>query len=109
MLRAASIILGFTSRRLLSTSLATKGNAAITSGTIDATEPIVVPTISLVRGNTTTIRIIKGTERRRFTIMFITFMSQRGSGRMPFFSPHTRMTPSGSPITNANSVAITVT
>ena len=39
MLCAISMILGFTSRRLLSTRRATKGNAATTSGTMEATEP----------------------------------------------------------------------
>ena len=109
MLCAASMIFGLTSRRLLSTSLATKGKAAITSGTIEATEPIVVPTISLVSGNTTTIRIMNGTERRRLTMTLITFMSGRGSGSTPPLSPHTRSTPSGSPMMKAKTVATTVT
>ena len=71
MLCAASIILGFTSLKELSTSLATKGNAAITRGTIDATVPIVVPTIRRAMGNAIIIRIRKGTERRRFMIIFL--------------------------------------
>ena len=109
MLCAASIIFGFTSRRLLSTSLATKGNAAITRGTIEATEPMVVPTISLVSGNTTTISIMNGTERRRFTITLITFMRGRGSGSTPPLSPHTSSTPSGRPMIKAKSVDTRVT
>ena len=109
MLSAASIMLGLTSRRLPSTRRATNGNAAITSGTIDAAEPIVVPTMSRVSGKTTTMRMMNGTERRRFTIIFIVFINQRGSGRIPPLSPQTSITPSGRPKINAKTVAITVT
>ena len=106
---AISIMFGLTSRRLLSASLATNGNAAITSGTIDATVPTVVPTISRASGKTIIIRMRNGTERRRLIITPSVRMSHDGSGSTPPFSPATRSTPSGSPITMARSVAITVT
>jgi ABC-type methionine transport system ATPase subunit len=67
---AISIILGSTSLRLLSTNLATNGKAAITKGTIDATVPTTVPTISRVSGKTIIIRIRNGTERSKLIIRF---------------------------------------
>ena len=42
-LRDISMILGLSSRRLLSTRRATKGKAATTSGTMEATVPTAVP------------------------------------------------------------------
>ena len=109
MLCAASMMLGFTSRRLLSTSRATNGNAAITSGTIDATVPTVVPTIRRVSGKTMIIKIKNGTERSRLITTLSTCISPFGSGKTPFFSPATSSTPSGSPSTMANAVDKTVT
>ena len=60
---AISMVLGLTSLRLVSASLATKGKAAITSGTMEAVVPTTVPTISLVRGKTKIIKIKNGTVR----------------------------------------------
>ena len=79
------------------------------SGTMEATVPTAVPTISLVSGNTTIIRIRKGTERKRLITTPSVFISQLGSGRTPPFSPATRRTPRGSPRTMARAVATTVT
>ena len=50
-LRDISMILGLSSRRLLSTRRATKGKAATTSGTMEATVPTAVPTTARVKGN----------------------------------------------------------
>ena len=106
---AASMMLGSTSRRLLSTRRATNGNAATTSGTMVAVVPTAVPMMSRDRGNTMIIRIRKGTERRRLMMTLSTCSSQRGSGSTPFFSPATSRTPSGSPSTSDNRVLSTVT
>ena len=106
---AVSIILGFNSLRLLSTSLATKGNAAITRGTMEAVVPTVVPTISLVSGNTIIIRIRNGTERSRLMMTFSTPSSHLGRGSTPSFSPTTKSTPRGMPMIKANRVERTVT
>ena len=103
------MISGLTSRKLLSASLATKGNAAITSGTMDATVPTVVPTMTLVRGITIIIRIRKGMERSRFIITLSTDITGFGRGRMPFLSPAAKRTPRGRPMTMARAVARTVT
>ena len=108
MLCAASIMLGLTSLRLPSTRRATNGNAAMTSGTIDATVPTAVPTIRRVSGNTTIMSIRNGIERSMFTKPS-TFMSHVGSGRTPPRSPATRRTPSGRPIIIAKNVERTVT
>ena len=109
MLCAASMMLGFTSRRLLSTNLATNGNAAITSGTTDAVVPTIVPTIRRVSGNTKIINIKNGTERSTLISTFKNPIRGFGKGKMPFFSPTTSKTPSGRPITTAKRVARTVT
>ena len=109
MLCAASIMFGSTSRRLLSTSLATNGNAATVSGTTDAIVPIDVPIISLVSGITSIIRIRNGMLRKRFITIFKVVRSHFGRGKTPFFSPTTRRTPSGSPITIASRVERRVT
>ena len=109
MLWAASMMLGFTSRKLPSTSRATNGNAAITSGTMDATVPTVVPTISRVSGKTMIMRIRNGTDRSRLMTTLSTCISPLGSGSTPFFSPTTSSTPSGRPSTMANAVDNTVT
>ena len=88
MLCAASMILGLTSRRLLSTSLAINGKAAIVSGTMEATVPTGVPTISLVSGITMIMRIRKGTERSRFMITFKNrHQAISDSGRIPSLPP----------------------
>ena len=109
MLCAASMMLPSSSRRLLSTRRATKGNAAATSGTIVAVVPTAVPMSALERGRTMIINIRKGIERRRFIMMFSRCISQPGSGRTPSFSPVTSRTPSGSPITRESAVLRTVT
>ena len=109
MLCAVSMMLGFTSRRLDSTSRATKGKAATTSGTMEATVPTEVPMISRVSGMTITIRIRKGMERNRLITTFRNFIKGFGRGRMPFASPATRIMPNGRPITMAKKVAKKVT
>ena len=109
MLCAVSMMLGLTSRRLLSTRRATNGAAAITSGTIVATVPTTVPTMSLVRGNTRIISIRNGIERSKLIITFIMLKTGLGSGSTPSFSPVTIRTPKGSPITIAKNVDKTVT
>ena len=103
------MILGLTSRRLVSASRATKGNAATTSGTMVATVPTVVPTINRDSGKTMIIKIRNGTERSRLMITLSTCMSHRGSGSTPFLSPATSRTPKGSPMTTASAVETTVT
>ena len=108
MLCAASIMFGLTSRMLLSTSRATNGNAAITSGTIDASVPIDVPTISLVSGITITIRMMNGTERSRFISMPRSERTHFGTRMIPSFPPTASRIPSGSPMITAKSVARTV-
>ena len=109
MLCAASMILGFTSLKLLSTSLATNGAAAITSGTMEAAVPTTVPIISLVSGKTSIISMRNGIERSRFMITFKTLKTGFGSGITPPFSPATIKTPKGSPIRIEKNVAATVT
>ena len=109
MLCAASIIEGLISRRLLSTSLATNGNAAITSGTIEATVPTAVPTISLVRGKTIIMRIRNGIERSRLIIRSIILRMTLGTLMIFPFSPATIRIPSGRPRTIAKKVERTVT
>ena len=109
MLWAASMILPSTSRRLLSTRRATKGNAAATSGTMVAVVPTAVPMSRRERGNTMIIRIRKGMERSRLMMTLMTCMSQRGRGRTPFFSPATSNTPKGRPSTSDSAVLTTVT
>ena len=109
MLWAASMILPSTSRRLLSTRRATKGNAAATSGTMVAVVPTAVPMSRRERGNTMIIRIRKGMERSRLMMTLMTCMSQRGRGRTPFFSPATSSTPRGRPSTSDSAVLTTVT
>ncbi len=85
MLCAASIMLGSTSRRLLSARRAINGNAAMTSGTIEATVPTVVPTIARVSGRTIIINIRNGIERSRLTITLSIRIIGRGSGSTPPF------------------------
>ena len=80
---AASIMFGFTSRRLLSTRRATNGAAAITSGTIDAVVPTTVPMMKRVSGNTKIIRIRNGIERSRFITIFKILKTGFGSGSTP--------------------------
>ena len=108
MLWAASIILPSTSRRLLSTSRATKGKAATTSGTMVAVVPTAVPINSRDRGNTMIIRIRKGMDRSRLMMTFSTCSSQPGKGNTPPFSPTTSSTPNGRPRTSASAVLSTV-
>ena len=81
----------------------------MTSGTMEATVPTVVPTISRVSGKTMIIRIRNGTERSRLMTTLSTCIRPFGSGRTPFFSPATSSTPSGRPSTMANAVESTVT
>ena len=109
MLWAASIILGSTSRRLLSTSRATKGKAATTRGTMVAVVPTAVPMISRDRGNTMIIRIRNGMDRSRLMITFSTDSTGFGRGRTPSFSPATSSTPRGRPSRMAKAVDSTVT
>ena len=108
MLCAASMMLPSSSRRLLSTSLATKGNAAATSGTTVAVVPTAVPMMALDTGSTIIIRIRKGMERRRLMMRFSMRMSHAGSGSTPPFSPATSSTPRGSPMTSESAVLRTV-
>ena len=109
MLSAASITPGFTSRMQLSASLAMNGNDAITSGTMDATVPTGVPTMSLVSGMTMIIRIRKGTERSRLMHTSRIVINHLGRGRMPSLPPTANRIPKGSPITIAIAVETTVT
>ena len=108
MLWAASMTPASTSRILVSTRRDTNGNDAMTSGTMDATVPMDVPTMARDSGMTMIIKIKNGTLRSRFTRPFSSAMSQRGRGRTPPCSPVTRQTPSGRPMTSASSVATTV-
>ena len=108
MLWAASMTPASTSRILVSTRRDTNGNDAMTSGTMDATVPMDVPTMARDSGMTMIIKIKNGTLRSRFTRPFSNAMSQRGRGRTPPCSPVTRQTPSGRPMTSAISVATTV-
>ncbi len=109
MLWAISMMLGSSSRSDDSTSRATNGNAATTSGTMEATEPMEVPMIARVSGMTITIRIRNGTERRKLMMTLMAFISGFGIGWIPFSSPATSSMPRGRPITMANSVESTVT
>ena len=108
-LSAASIIFGFTSLREDSTSLDTKGKAAITRGIMEGAVPTTVPMISLVRGITRIIRIRKGTERSRLIITLRKCIKGAGRGLIPPFSPVTRRTPRGSPMTIEKKVERIVT
>ena len=89
MLWAVSMIFGLTSRRLPSTSRATNGKAAMTSGTMDATVPTAVPTISRVSGNH---HNHQNQERDRTQQVDDDIQQHaarhRGSGRMPSFVAH---------------------
>ena len=109
MLCAASMMLGSSSRRLLSTRRATNGKAAMTSGTMVALVPTVVPMMRRESGKTMIIRIRNGIERSRLIRTFSTLISQRGSGSTPSLSPTTSSTPSGRPITMAKAVERSVT
>lgn len=82
---AASIIFGSTSRRLLSTSLATNGNAATTSGTIVAVVPTVVPISARDRGNTIIISIKNGMDLRRFIMTLSIDSTGFGKGKYAAF------------------------
>ena len=97
MVFAASTTPGSTSWSALSTILATKGAAAMVSGTIAATGPIAFPTINLVSGITATIRITKGIERPTFIMAPRTVLRVLW-GLMPLASVTTIVTPRGSPI-----------
>ena len=108
MLWAASITPPSTSRMLVSTRRDTNGKDAMTSGTMDATVPMEVPTMARDSGMTMIIKIRKGTLRNRFTRPLSSAISQRGRGRTPPCSPVTRQTPSGRPMTSASRVATTV-
>ena len=98
-----------TSRKLPSTSLATNGNDATTSGIIVGAVPTTFCIISLVSGITITINIRNGTDLSRLITVFNADNTGLGSGSMPSFSPTTSRTPRGKPITSAKKVAITVT
>ena len=106
---AISMMLGLTSRRLPSTRRATKGKAAMTSGTMEATVPTDVPTMRRVMGMTITMRMRKGTERRKLMMTLMTFMTGAGQGRMPFSSQATRIIPNGRPRRMAKKVERRVT
>ena len=108
MLWAASTTPESTSRMLVSTRRDTNGKDAMTSGTMDATVPIEVPTIKRDSGMTMIIKIKNGTLRSRLITPFSSRITQRGSGRTPPGSPVTSSTPSGRPMTSANRVATTV-
>ena len=108
MLCAASMTPASTSRILVSTRRDTNGKDAITNGTMDATVPMEVPTIKRDSGMTMIIKIKNGTLRSRLITAFSSTISQRGRGRTPSFSPVTRQTPSGRPMTSASSVATQV-
>ena len=106
MLCAISIVLGLTSLRLVSVSLAINGKAAMT---VDAVVPTTVPTINLVNGKTSIINIRNDTERSRLINKFKIRKSHFGIGNTPSFSSTTSKTPRGSPIRIANTVASIVT
>ena len=99
MLWAASITPPSTSRMLVSTRRDTKGKDAMTSGTMEATVPMEVPTMARDSGMTMIIKIRKGTLRSRFTRPLSSAISQRGRGRTPPCSPVTRQTPGDEPMT----------
>ena len=109
MLCAASMMLGSTSRRLLSTRRATNGNAATTSGTMVAVVPTVVPMMRRESGKTMIIKMRNGIERSRLMMTFRMLIKALGSGRTPPFSPATSSTPSGRPMTTASAVDSSVT
>ena len=108
MLWAASMTPGSTSRMLVSIRRETNGKDAMTSGTIEATVPMDVPTIKRDSGMTIIIRIRNGTLRSRLIRPFSSAMTHLGSGRMPLGSPVTSSTPKGRPMTSASRVATTV-
>ena len=81
----------------------------MTKGTMDATVPTGVPTISLVSGITMIIRIRKGTERSRLIRTSSSVSSHLGRGRMPSLPPTASSTPSGRPIRIAMAVETMVT
>ncbi len=83
MLWAASTTPRSTSRMLVSTRRDTNGKDAMTSGTMDATVPIDVPTMARDSGMTMIIKIKNGTLRSRLIRPFSSAMTQRGSGRTP--------------------------
>ena len=100
------MMLGSSSRSDDSTSRATKGNAAITSGTITPASPTAEPSSIRVKGISSTIRMMKGADRSRLMIQLTRDISHRGRGRIPLASPVTSMTPSGRPIRIASRVDI---
>ena len=81
----------------------------MTSGTMVALVPTVVPMMRRESGKTMIIRIRNGIERSRLIRTFSTLISQRGSGSTPSLSPTTSSTPSGRPITMAKAVERSVT
>jgi hypothetical protein len=80
-----------------STNRAINGAAAITSGTIVAVDPMVVPVISRVNGITAINKIKKGIERVIFTTILSTWLSTF-IGTIPSESLVTSKTPIGNPI-----------
>ena len=95
------------SARLCSTMRATKGAADTVSGTIAAPTPSEVPTMARVNGIMNTIRMMNGMERMMFTIQPSTLLKMRCGCRPPG-SVKTSRTPTGMPMTYANSVESTV-
>ena len=93
---AASTTPWSTSSKEVSTILATNGVAAITSGTTEAVAPIALPTIALVTGTKSIIRMINGIERP-MSIAQPSAVLSFGCGQIPCFPVATTRTPSGSP------------
>src|SRR5690606_9166008 len=85
-----------TSRRAVSTSRATKGAAAIVSGTMAAAVPIDVPTKKRVSGIMATSKIMNGVERTAFTSM-PTVRFRLSAGSTPLRSVRCSKMPSGTP------------
>ena len=73
--RAAFTTSGSTSLRALSMTRATKGAAAMLSGTIVATVPMLVPKIKRDKGKSKIIKMIKGNERNTLTTRLMTALS----------------------------------
>ena len=87
-----------TSRSEDSTIRAINGAAAITSGTMVALEPMVVPVMKRVIGITAISRIKNGMERVILTIMSKILWTM-GRGLTPSLSQATKITPIGIPST----------
>ena len=94
---AASMTPALTSLAADSTMRATYGAAAMTSVTITARLPRLVPTTNFATGSMATMRMMNGMLRRALTIMPSVRLSQP-MGWMPSRSVMRRMSPTGRPM-----------